>query len=413
MTEKNPLVKWIFEKTGGLGIREYQLKKLKEVLRYTNTNSTFYKKHFQNIDIESLTGFDKFEKLPFTTEKDLSEQGTKMLCVPQNEIERIVTLQTSGTAGEPKRVYFTAEDQELTVDFFNTGMRCLISKKDNFMILLPYKTPGSVGDLLRLGLERLGCGVFPYGQIDCYGDACEFIKKNAITSLVGNPVQVLKLAEAAKINGVEIKLNNILLSTDYVPDVIVNRLEKLWGCNVFEHYGMTEMCFGGGVFCKFLTGYHMREADLYFEIISENGQRLPDGEYGEVVFTTLTRTGMPLIRYRTGDYGRFLPERCACSPDLKLMEKIKRRVDGGVSIGNNTFYIGDFDEMIFSCEKVVDYILEIINGKINIEITTGNDIINGRDSEKELKKRTIKTGGKHGYGAKDKRNRVGMPETDH
>ena len=371
---KNPLGKWIFGKTGGRSIREYQLEKLKETLRLVCENSVFYRKHYDNFDIDGVKSFEDFEKLPFVTAEDLIRFGPQMLCVSQNEIERIVTLKTSGTVGEPKRVYFTAEDQELTIDFFDIGMRCMIDEKDNFMILLPYRTPGSVGDLLKRGLERIGCGVYPYGLIEDYKHAGEFITQNDITSLVGNPVQVLKLAELAKTHGIDIKLNSVLLTTDYVPDAIVERLAALWQCKVYEHYGMTEMCFGGGVYCGHRKGYHMREADLYFEIISESGETLPEGEYGEVVFTTLTRTGMPLIRYRTGDYGRFKKERCDCGCELKLMEKIKRRISGGISIGGREFYISDFDEMLFSRDFVIDYSLELRDGKINIEIVTPDNI---------------------------------------
>jgi len=385
--KQNPLREWIFAKTGGRSIREYQLEKIKETLRLVSKNSSFYKELYHNFNISAIKSFEDFKRLPFVTEEDLLRFGRKMLCVAQNEIERIVTLQTSGTVGEPKRVYFTAADQELTIDFFNIGMQCIIDEKDNFMILLPYKTPGSVGDLLMRGIERIGCGVYPYGLIEDYENAGEFIIKNKITSLVGSPVQVLKLAELTK--GIAVKPGRILLSTDYVPDAIAQRLSTLWDCKVFEHYGMTEMCFGGGVYCECLAGYHMREADLYFEIVSEKGETLPEGEYGEIVFTTLTRTGMPLVRYRTGDYGRFKKERCACSDELMLMEKIKRRVDGGVSIGGMGFHISDFDEMLFSSNKVVDYNLRLSNGKLSIEIITANDIIKNETPQERLIKRQI------------------------
>jgi len=202
-------------------------------------------------------------------------------------------------------------------------------------------------------------------------------------------VQALKLAELTKAHGFDIKLRSLLLSADYVPDAIAKRLASLWGCKVFEHYGMTEMCFGGGVFCDNLAGYHMREADLYFEIISEDGKTLPDGEYGEIVFTTLTRTGMPLVRYRTGDYGRFKKQRCECSGELKLMEKIRRRMDGGVSLGGRDFYISDFDEMLFSCDKIVDYDIEFKDGKVNIGILTANDIMESEVLQQRLVKRRI------------------------
>ena len=393
--KQNPMVEWIFKKTGGENIKEYQLKKLRETLRLVSDNSPFYQKLYCGINVDSIKSFEDFKTLPFVTARDVSVYGPQMLCVPQNEIERIVTLQSSGTAGEPKRVYFTAADQELTIDFFNIGMRCMIDEKDNFMILLPFNTPGSVGDLLRLGLERIGCGIFPYGLIEDYKHAGEFICYNNITSLVGSPVQVLKLAELTKKHGFNINLCSILLTTDYVPDAIAQRLAAMWKCRVFEHYGMTEMYFGGGVYCDRLAGYHMREADLYFEIVSDKGEVLPEGEYGEVVFTTLTRTGMPFVRYRTGDWGRFKKERCGCSAELQLMEKIQRRVDGIIPIGGQDFFISDFDEMFFSSDKVVDYKMEVTNEGLNIKIITANDIFESNMSQERLMKRKIITRGKN------------------
>ena len=132
----------------------------------------------------------------------------------------------------------------------------------------------------------------------------------------------------------------------------------------------------------------MREADFYFEIIPVRdgqipagerlptgethpaGETLPAGEWGEIVFTTLTRTGMPLVRYRTGDYGRISKNHCDCSSELILMDKIRRRVDGGVPIGGADFHISDFDEMLFSNENILDYSVEIKDGKPVFEIKT-------------------------------------------
>ena len=390
---QNPLEGWIFGKTGGKSILEYQLERIKDTFRLVTENSAFYSKRYCGFQYGRTGCINDFERLPFVTAEDIVQYGPQMLCVHQNEIERIVTLKTSGTAGEPKRVYFTAADQELTIDFFDVGMRCIVDEKDNFMILLPYKAPGSVGDLLRAGLERIGCSVYPYGIVEDYRDAGGFIQRNNITSLVGTPVQVLKLAELTKAYGLDIELSSVLLSADFVPDAVVRRLESLWKCKVFEHYGMTEMCFGGGVYCDCLAGYHMREADLYFEIISDSGESLPDGEYGEIVFTTLTRKGMPLVRYRTGDYGRFKRERCCCSAELRVMEKVRRRMDGGISIGNRIFHISDFDEMMFSCDKIVDYSIAFDKGEISIKAMTAGDVMVNESKQERLVKRKILKGG--------------------
>jgi phenylacetate-coenzyme A ligase PaaK-like adenylate-forming protein len=146
------------------------------------------------------------------------------------------------------------------------------------------------------------------------------------------------------------------LSTDYVPRAVVREVGRLWDCDVFEHYGMTEMGLGGGVDCAVHAGYHMREADLYFEIIDPiTGGVLPEGEEGEVVVTTLTREGMPLIRYRTGDISCFIPGPCPCGTVLRRMERVAGRKNGRVILcGDHSFTLADLDEAIFSVAKVID-----------------------------------------------------------
>lgn len=100
---------------------------------------------------------------------------------------------------------------------------------------------------------------------------------------------------------------------------------------------MTEMGLGGAVSCQNLIGYHFRENDLFIEIVSpETGMPISEGQYGEIVFTTLTRKGMPLIRYRTGDISRWLPGVCPCGSVLKRMDKVlSRHVKKGRQIDNN------------------------------------------------------------------------------
>ena len=104
--------------------------------------------------------------LPFTDSADVREKGWQFLCVPQDLIHRIVTLQTSGTTGEKKRIYFTEEDQERTIDFFHHGMTSLAQSGDRILILMPGERPGSVGDLLKKGVERFGAYGIIYGAVE-------------------------------------------------------------------------------------------------------------------------------------------------------------------------------------------------------------------------------------------------------
>ncbi len=101
-------------------------------------------------------------------------------------------------------------------------------------------------------------------------------------------------------------------------------LARLWGTEIFDHYGMTETGLGGAVECQAHEGMHIRENDLYFETLDARGQRLPDGHEGELVVTTLTRRGMPFIRYRTGDRGVITAKVCACGSRIRRILWVRR-----------------------------------------------------------------------------------------
>lgn len=303
-------------------IESYQLQHILQTLSTAKDQSKYYEEKLQNIDLDEIKTLKDFERIPLSSVSDLKEYGSKMICVRQNEISRIVTLETSGTTDKPKRVFYTEADQELTVDFFDFGMRLMVDDKDIVLILLPHERPGSVGDLLARGLERFGARTIRYGLVKDFKEAKELAIKEGATALVGAPSQVAKLAEQYEIPG----MKTVLLSVEYVSPQARETITKSWGSNIFEHYGMTEMGLGGAVSCWTLEGYHPREADLYFEIIDpQTGEVLPDGEYGEVVFTTLTRQAMPFIRYRTGDISRWLTEPCKCGSILKRLDRVGDR----------------------------------------------------------------------------------------
>jgi phenylacetate-coenzyme A ligase PaaK-like adenylate-forming protein len=184
------------------------------------------------------------------------------------------------------------------------------------------------------------------------------IVQEGINALVGIPTQVLALLRSKEGSSITRgTLKSVLLSTDYVPVAIEQELARAWGCTVFHHYGMTEMGLGGGVECEALGGYHLREADLYVEIVDpETGKPRREGERGEIVFTTLTRKGMPLIRYRTGDIASFIPEPCPCGTILRRMERVAGRWEGIIRLhSNNTLKLTDLDEALFPLPWLLNY----------------------------------------------------------
>jgi phenylacetate-coenzyme A ligase PaaK-like adenylate-forming protein len=383
MIRKTPLEAWIASKIGMSEdtltreqISGYQLRQLRETIERTYHNSPFYRKRMKGIADVPLTSLDDIRRFPFTIAEDIRQQGLQFLCVSQNDINRVVTLDSSGTTGSPKRLYFTPTDQELTVDFFHQGMSTLVDPGDRVLILLPGERIGTVGDLLATALTRMGAHPIPHGVVRSIDETLGVMMREGVDSLVGIPAQILVLARYAKqVLGKTQRLKSALLSTDYVPRAIVRELQRLWGCDVFEHYGMTEMGLGGGVDCAAHAGYHLREADLYFEIINPvTGDVLPEGGEGEVVVTTLTRQGMPLIRYRTGDLSCFIPERCACGTVLRRMERVSGRTSGRIAVrGGESFTLADLDEALFTQEQVIDISASVDStqgaSKLNITAT--------------------------------------------
>lgn len=319
---------------------EYIEAKLRETLKYAVGNSVFYREKFEGFDLSESRGFmETFSRLPFSTADELRERGLDFLCVRPGEISRIVTLDTGGTTGAPKRVHFTEDDQQLTVDYFENGMQLIADSSDTVLILMPARMPGSIGRLLAEGLRNFGAETVDYGLPQMFPGKCEeenereagqlldTIYEKKVTCIVALPTHMRMLAEhAAGAKGTRPVLRSVLLSAEYVPEETVELIQEVFGCRVYEHYGMTEMGLGCAVSCGQGEGYHVRECDLYIEIIDpQTGKKVPDGEPGEVVFTTLTRRGMPFIRYRTGDYSRWIEEECPCGSKLKRLDKVGSR----------------------------------------------------------------------------------------
>jgi phenylacetate-CoA ligase len=376
MIAVTPLEAWIREKVGTRpgsasdlfvkALADFQVRRINETIDHARRNAPHYRRHLASFPAVPLSELADIARLPFTTAADISSNPFSFLAVRQDDVARIVTLRTSGSTGEAKRLFFTEGDLELTMDFFHHGMSTLVRPGQKVAIFLPGERPDSVGDLLARGLARMGVDSLAYGPVADPIDAAQSIASFGAHCLVGIPTQILAVAcsrtGAAIGKGI---IKTILLSTDYVPRPIVKTLENVWGCRVFSHYGMTEMGLGGGVECEALDGYHLREADLYFEVVDrETGQVCPDGVIGEVVFTTLTRQGMPLIRYRTGDIARIIPEPCLCGAVLRRMERVRGRWDGGVLLGpGSTLYLSDMDEALFQLRGLLDYRVTLSGGR--------------------------------------------------
>ncbi len=403
MTPITPLDSWIHRFLKGScasgrlvrsDLESWQFARIRQTLGHAMKNSMFYRVRLAGWKENAIRRPRDMADLPFTTEADLKNGPLHFLCVSHTEIDRCVTLQTSGTSGPPKRVFFTGEDLERTMDFFHHGMSTCCGPGDRVMILFPGDRPNTAGDLLSRTLPRLKASAILIPPFTDPMSALDIIRKEKITCLVGLPVPVLALTRfGGKKNNLRGQIHSVLLTADHIAEALARAVEKGLGCQVFGHYGMTEMGWGGGVECTARNGYHMREADLYIEIVDpDTGMILPDGETGEIVVTTLTRTGMPLIRYRTGDISRFHRSPCPCGTVLKRLDQISCRKNGLVRLKSGvTMTISMLDEALFDLENILDFQAELTqtnqeeNLTIALLVAPGSDPHQvGRQATKKL-----------------------------
>jgi len=218
-------------------------------------------------------------------------------------------------------------------------------------------------------LAPAGIQTYIYGAIGNVADAYEYMLQCKPTTIVGVPNQIAALSRYGQIfgnpEGTHIK--SVLLSADDIPDSLKASISRLWSCNVFNHYGMTEFGIAGGVECEGFSGYHTRDCDLLFEIIDQD-----ESGIGEIVFTTLEREAMPLIRYKTGDLGRFTTAACPCGSPLKRIEKVFGRKRNTFQLmSGDSVQLSEIGEAVFCETHTVDYECTVFgDGSIEIAVST-------------------------------------------
>ncbi|MDR0549503.1 MAG: AMP-binding protein, partial [Deltaproteobacteria bacterium] len=302
--------------------------------------------------------------LPLTDPLSLADGPNLFLAVSQSDVAGVVSVPTSGSTGQAKRIYSTETDLRNVIDFYYYGMRNLVNpgQGDRVALLMSGTRPGSVGDLLsralgRWPIECLVPGFAPLGRPE-FSEWFQKLVEAKPTCLVGVPAQVLALAnhDLASEKALSQTVRRVLLSGDVAPLSLVNGIERgLTQAKVFLHYGQTEFGLGGAVECPFRRGPHFREADIILEILDPKGRSKGPGEIGEMVLTALSREAMPLIRYRTGDLGAFVPGSCACGSVFRRIRTYGRLVDRVVWPDGESLDLYKIGEILYGLEGFLTF----------------------------------------------------------
>ncbi len=338
-------------------IDAWRLARLNEIIAHARAASPFYRARRDWPDVP-LAKIDDLARLPFTTAADVLANDPPLLALSQSAIARVVTLETSGTSGPPKRLHFTADDLESTVDFFHHGMALFARPGDRVAIAFPGRHPGGVAAGLAVALRRLGAApIVAPSQLDSAALAA-WLRDERPEIVAGPPVPLLAAARvAANDGGAPIRARAVLLSSDHVAESVARGLAAAWGAEIFRHWGMTETGYGGAVDCACHCGCHLREDELLVEVVDPaSGAPTPTGAPGEIVVSTLRRRGAPLLRYRTGDLARLIETPCPCGSALKRLDGFAGRAGAGAPLpSGGELTLPRLDEALFGLEAVSDF----------------------------------------------------------
>ena len=312
-------------------IREEQTRRLRAVVAQAR-KAPFYARILDEAGLspEDIACPEDIRRLPFTSKDDLRAQyPDRLCCVPRADLVRMHC--SSGTTGSPVAICYTRKDVEAWADLMARSMFAAgIRREDTFQNMSGYGLfTGGLG--IHYGAERLGCMTIPAGAGNTRRQI-KLIKDFGVTAVHILPSYALHVARQIEEEGEDpraLPLRIALVGAEPYTEETRRRIESMLDLRVYNSFGMSEMNGPGvGIECEAQSGLHIWEDAYILEIIDpETGRTLPDGEVGELVMTTLTREGMPLLRYRTHDLTRIIPGDCACGRRHRRIDRILGRSD--------------------------------------------------------------------------------------
>jgi len=353
-------------------LEEIQLKRLRDIVRYVYESNALYRERFnlQGVNPEDINSLEDIRALPFMDKKLLREAYPfGFLCMDKKRIREV--HMSSGFTGKPVVMVYSEED----IDQWATCMaRCyrMAGIKEGAVIQI---TPSfglfNGGFGFYHGARKAGLFVVPTGP----GNTLRQIKlandfnTQVITGVVSYGIRIM---EVMKENNLTISsLEKGIFGAEVFSEPMKKRLEGFLGIEVFDIYGMTET--GGvattGMDCPFHDGIHVWEDQYIVEVVNpETGQVLPDGEEGELVFTSLTRRAFPVIRFRSGDLSRVKSrQRCRCGRTHLRIDYIKGRIDDMLIVKGVNFFPSQVEEVLMSIPGVREHYQIVVEEKNGIK----------------------------------------------
>lgn len=356
-------------------INNFQIEKLKELLSYLNTKSTFYKRLFNThqIDIESINSLEDLTTIPTTTKEDLQLHNDDFICVPKYKIIDYVT--TSGTLGEP--VTFALTDNDLDRLAYNEAISfaCAgIKSNDIIQLMTTIDRRFMAGLAYFLGVRKLGAGIIRVGNgiPELQWDS---ILKFKPTYIIAVPSFLLKLIEYAQQHNIDPNTSGIkgaicigepLRNQDFSLNTLSENIKKHWNIELFSTYASTEMNTAFTE-CEEQQGGHQHPELIITEILNDQNQPVSEGEEGELTITTLGVEGMPLLRFKTGDIVTAHSLKCKCGRNTTRLGPVIGRKKQMIKYKGTTLYPPAMHNVLNDFNQVESYVIELSHNTIGTD----------------------------------------------
>jgi len=366
-------------------IEKIQLKRLKDTVEYFYKSNPVYRKHLDSKGVKpgDIKSLEDIKYLPFMDKSTLRENyPLGYLCVDKKKIREV--HMSSGFTGKPVMMLYTEQDIDQWATCMARCYRMAGIEEGTVIQITPSFGLFNGGFGFYHGARKAGLFVIPTGpgntlrQIKLAND----LKTEVITGVVSYGIRIM---EVMKDNNLSIpSLKKGLFGAEVFSQKMKKRLSSGLGIEVFDIYGMTETGGVGttGMDCPFHNGIHVWEDQYIVEVVDPNsGEPVPDGQEGELVFTSLTRRAVPVIRFRSGDLSSIKSrEKCDCGRTHLRIDYIKGRVDDMLIVKGVNFFPGQVEEVLMSIPGVREHYQIIVeeengikNAYLHVEAEEGVD----------------------------------------
>ena len=358
-------------------IKSFQEEKLKIALKYLSENSKFYQKMFveHRIDINGINSLLDLQKIPVTTKQDLQLYNADFICVPKDEIIDYVT--TSGTLGEPVTFVLTDKDLDrLSYNEFLSFSTTGCTREDVLQLMTTIDRRFMAGLAYFMGARELGMGVARVGNgmPELQWDTIGRINSNCGMIV---PSFLMKLIDFAEKNGIDynnstlqkcICIGEALRTPDtFELNTLGKKIHEKWpNMKLYSTYASTEMQ-SSFTDCEHFCGGHLQPELIIVEFLDDNNQPVPEGEPGEVTITNLGVTGMPLLRFKTGDVCYHYTDSCKCGRNTTRLSSILGRKGQMIKFKGTTLYPPALFDILDNIQDIHNYVVEVYTNDLGTD----------------------------------------------